>query len=258
MRLRMPYIISFFIALNKLPSHDDVIVWNHLWPFVRGIHGHRGFPLTKASDAEHCCFLGSPPKKNSCVNNRDAGDLKRLRTHHDVTVMMITIKGSRTSDGIYVLQSLITRQVNLGQSLIVCSVDFSKAFDLINGDTLFYKIITHDPHGRVIDTSIDLYRKTAFRIKYNGRLSPPIMQIVGVNPSASPLIFREYMFDLGDYLYECTGVCQTLPSQTQYSLLLWADDLIMVTLHALLSAAVCWWVTSTQPNYPFWAEKVVH
>ena len=107
--------------------------------------------------------------------------------------MMITIKGSRTSDGIYVLQSLITRQVNLGQYLIVCSVDFSKAFDLINGDTLFYKIITHDPHGRVIDTPIDLYRKTAFRIKYNGRLSPPIMQIVGVNQSASPSIFRGYI-----------------------------------------------------------------
>ena len=40
-------------------SHDDVIKWKHFpryWPFVRGIHGHRGSPRTKASDAELCLF----------------------------------------------------------------------------------------------------------------------------------------------------------------------------------------------------------
>ena len=43
-------------------NHDDVIKWKHFpryWPFVRGIHGHRWIPLTKASDAELWCFLSS-------------------------------------------------------------------------------------------------------------------------------------------------------------------------------------------------------
>ena len=36
-------------------GHDDVIKWKHFprcWPFVRGIHGNRWIPRTKASDAE--------------------------------------------------------------------------------------------------------------------------------------------------------------------------------------------------------------
>ena len=48
------------------------------------------------------------------------------------------LKGSRTSDNIYILQSLLERQINIGQSFIVCFVDFSKAFDLINWDILFF------------------------------------------------------------------------------------------------------------------------
>ena len=46
-------------------DHDDVIKWKHFpryWPFVRGIHGSRGIPRTKASDAELWCFLWSAPE----------------------------------------------------------------------------------------------------------------------------------------------------------------------------------------------------
>ena len=48
------------------------------------------------------------------------------------------LKGSRTSDNIYVLNSIIERQLTLGQNLIVCHVDFSRAFDSINRNILFY------------------------------------------------------------------------------------------------------------------------
>ena len=143
------------------------------------------------------------------------------------------LKGSRTSDNLFILQSLIEWQVNLGQSLIVCFIDFTKAFDLINRDILFYKIIKSGLHGRVIDTLRDLYRKTAFRIKHNGKISPPILQTVGVNQggNASPTIFREYMSDLRDYLDEFTGVCLSdlTISDTILLNLLWADDLILVS-----------------------------
>ena len=49
--------------------------------------GPRWIPRTKASDAELWCFLWSPPWINGRVNNREAGDLRRYRTHYDVTVM---------------------------------------------------------------------------------------------------------------------------------------------------------------------------
>ena len=44
--------------------------------------GHRWIPHTKVSGAELWCFLWSAPEK---TNNREAGDLKRHRTHYDVT-----------------------------------------------------------------------------------------------------------------------------------------------------------------------------
>ena len=143
------------------------------------------------------------------------------------------LKGSRCSDNLYILSSLIERQVNLGQSLIVCFIDFSKAFDLINRDILFYKVIKSGLSGRIIDTLRDLYKKTAFRIKHKGKLGPPILQTVGVNQggNASPTIFREYLSDLRDYLDDFTGVCLADISISDIILLnlLWADDLILVS-----------------------------
>ena len=75
---------------NTIAAHDDVIKWTHFlryWPFVRGIHRspvnspHKGqwcgalvFPLT-------CAWI------NGWANNREPGDLRRHRVHHDVTVM---------------------------------------------------------------------------------------------------------------------------------------------------------------------------
>ena len=51
--------------------------------------GHRWFPLTKASDAEHWWgfILAWTNRTNAWANNRDAGDLKRHCAHYDVTVM---------------------------------------------------------------------------------------------------------------------------------------------------------------------------
>ena len=49
--------------------------------------GHRWIPLTKASDAELRCFFICA-WTNGWANNRDAGDLGRLRAHYDVTVMI--------------------------------------------------------------------------------------------------------------------------------------------------------------------------
>ena len=143
------------------------------------------------------------------------------------------LKGCRTSDNLFVLQSLVERQINLGQSLIVCFVDFAKAFDLVNRNILFYKIIKSGLHGRAIDTLRDLYRKTAFRVKHGGKLSEPVVQSVGVNQggNASTTIFWEYLADLRDYLDEFTGVClsDTTISDIMLLNLLWADDLILVS-----------------------------
>ena len=139
------------------------------------------------------------------------------------------LKGSQTADNLFILQSLIERQLALCQNLIVCFIDFSRALDLMNRNILFYMLIKSRLRGRVINTLRNLYTKTYFRVKQGGYLSDLIVQEVGVNQggNASPIIFRKYLSDLRNYLNKKTGVI--LSEDEILVHLLWADDLIMTS-----------------------------
>ena len=79
-------------------QHDDVIKWKHFsryWSLVRGIHRLPVKSPTKASDLELRRFLLSAPWINGWIDNREAGDLRRHRTHYDVIVMRMTSEGER-------------------------------------------------------------------------------------------------------------------------------------------------------------------
>ena len=143
------------------------------------------------------------------------------------------LKGSQTTDNLFILQSLIERQLSLGQNLIICFIDFSRAFDLMDRNILFYKLIKSGLHGRVINTLLNLYKKTYFRVKHGGYLSDRILQDVGVNQggNASSIIFRKYLSDLRNYLDAKTGVI--LSDDEILVHLLWADDLIMASTTTL-------------------------
>ena len=78
-------------SLAARKQHDDVIKWKHFpryWPFVRGIHRspvnspHKGQWRGALMFSLMCVWI------NGWVNNREAGDLRHYRAHHDVTVMI--------------------------------------------------------------------------------------------------------------------------------------------------------------------------
>ena len=133
------------------------------------------------------------------------------------------IGGSRTSDNIFILRGLVQRQMIIGESLFVCFVDFSKAFDMVNRHILFYKIMKS---GRVIDTLRNLYSKTHYGVKRGGKLSPAIDSLTGVNQggAATGILFRKYLQDLDEYLKKDAGVCI---GETLVAHLLWAGDLVL-------------------------------
>ena len=135
-------------------------------------------------------------------------------------------KDSQTSDNIFILNTLIKRQLLLNKGAIIIWVDFAQAFDIMNRAITFYKIIRSGLHGRVINTLRNLYTKTVFRVKHEGKLSEKIQQFVGVNQggNASPTVFKKYLGDMMDYLKEHTGVVLSEDEILVY--LLWADDLI--------------------------------
>ena len=87
------HFLSFLDAkeLEILPygAHDDVIKWKHFsryWPFERGIHRS---PVNSSHKGQWCGALMFPlicAWINGWVNNGEAGDLRRHRTHYDVIV----------------------------------------------------------------------------------------------------------------------------------------------------------------------------
>ena len=73
-------------------AQDDVIKWKHFpryWPFMRGIHRspvnstHKGQWRGALMFSFICVWI------NGWVNNREAEDLRRYRTHYDVIVMVL-------------------------------------------------------------------------------------------------------------------------------------------------------------------------
>ena len=118
--------------------------------------------------------------------------------------------GDRTSDNIIsISQGLIQRQLSLGQPLIMLFVDFAKAFDLVNRNILFYKLMENGFFGRVLDTLRNLYSKTYIRVKHKGEVSSPIKENIGVNQggNCSLMLFRKYLVDLSDYMSTYRGIC---------------------------------------------------
>ena len=88
--------ISSHVARTKIIQtiHDGVIKWKYFpryWPFVRGIHRssvnspHKGQWRGAVMFSLICVWI------NGWVNNREAGDLRRHRTHCDVIVMLLFV-----------------------------------------------------------------------------------------------------------------------------------------------------------------------
>ena len=74
-------------AVAVVRDHDEVIKWKHFpryWQFVRGIHRslanspHKGQWCRALMFSLICAWI------NGWVNNGEAGDLRRHRTHYDV------------------------------------------------------------------------------------------------------------------------------------------------------------------------------
>ena len=75
----------------NITEHDDVITWNHFpryWPFVRGIHRSPVNSPHKGQWRGALMFSLISVWINGCVNNHEAGDLRRHRAHYDVIVMI--------------------------------------------------------------------------------------------------------------------------------------------------------------------------
>ena len=96
--------LSVFSKVDRI-AHDNVIIWKHFpryWPFVRGIPRPPVNSPLKGQWRGALMFTLICARINGWVNNREAGDLRRHRSHCGVSVL-------RVSDIAYLPEGFFTR-----------------------------------------------------------------------------------------------------------------------------------------------------
>ena len=76
-----------------------------------------------------------------------------------------------TVDNVFVPHGLITHMLNGGKRFYCAFIDFSKAFDYVVRDILWYKLIKLGVRGQVLKVIKSMYESIKSRVKSNNELS---------------------------------------------------------------------------------------
>ena len=131
-----------------------------------------------------------------------------------------------TVDNIFALHGLITHLMNQGKKLFCAFVDFRKAFDLVNRDKLWFKLIKLGVRGKILSVMRGMYSSVKSRVKFQNELSSDFECYLGVRQGecSSPFLFSMFINGLEDefYLHVIDGI--TIDAIKLF-LLLYADDI---------------------------------
>ena len=105
-----------------------------------------------------------------------------------------------TVDNIFVLNGLISSFINRRKQLFCTFVDFTKAFDYVVRENLWYKLIKLGVRGSMLNTIQSMYKSVKSRVKYKNKLGDTMPCTLGVRQgeSLSPFLFAMFLNDLED------------------------------------------------------------
>ena len=137
-------------------------------------------------------------------------------------------KNMGTVDNIFILNCLITHCLNKNERLYCAFIDFTKAFDFIVRDVLWYKLLKVGVRGKMLDIVKSIYNMVKSRVKHNNLLSESFTCQIGVRQGEclSPFLFSMYLNDLESEL-ATKGVDGINIGMLNLYLLLYADDIVL-------------------------------
>ena len=103
-----------------------------------------------------------------------------------------------TTDNIFVLHGLITHSLNNDQQLFCSFTDFSKAFDYVVRDVLWFKLLQFGIRGKMLDIIESMYKNVKSQVKINDKLSESFSCMTGDRQGEciSPFLFAIYLNDI--------------------------------------------------------------
>ena len=216
-------------ALNKLfnmilTSGHYPSAWSSSW--LKPLHKagdrsdpnrYRGISIMSCMGKLFCSILNNRLvtfiEKNSLGNKYQIGFAKDCRT----TDHMLTIK------------TLIDKYNQSNKKLYTCFIDFSKAFDSVWRDALFYKLLKLGVGGPFTKLLKNMYDKSSVHIKLEDGLSDSFHDNIGVKQGCvlSPTLFKIFINDISKIFNEECRPAKLF--KENINCLMFADDAILIS-----------------------------
>ena len=137
-------------------------------------------------------------------------------------------KNHGTEECIFALKEIVNYYIDRGSSVFVCYLDASKAFDRVNHDLLFYRLINADFPVFAVRLLRHMYSFMSMSIKWGSAISSKINCRNGVKQGGvlSPKLFNVYMDELSQRLNKCNVGCKIRDVRCNH--LGYADDFCLL------------------------------
>ena len=141
--------------------------------------------------------------------------------------------GMGTVDNIFVLRGLITHHLNHGKKLFCAFVDFTKAFDYVVRDNLWFKLVKLGLRGNILNIIKSMYESVKSRVKFCGKIGNEYFCSLGVRQGEclSPLLFSLFLNDIEEQ-FSHSGVEGLDLDLFKIFMLLYADDIVVFANNA--------------------------
>ena len=136
-------------------------------------------------------------------------------------------RGRGTADSAFILSNIIDDFLAQGKKLYAYFVDYSKAFDYVVHENLWYKLFKLGLGGKIINILRSMYQCIRSKVLLNHEMSESFPCRLGVRQGEclSPFLFAMYVNDLESHLHSADGGVTI--SDFKLMLLLYADDLVI-------------------------------
>ena len=138
-------------------------------------------------------------------------------------------KGRSCEDHIFVLNSLIQNNLEENKSVFAAFVDLEKAFDWVEREMLFYRLLQYNIDGKMYHAIKSLYSECQSCIKLRNNLCTDWFSVnsgVKQGDNVSPTLFSLYINELAKEIKDLK--CGIKINNIDISILMYADDMVLV------------------------------
>ena len=138
------------------------------------------------------------------------------------------------TDHLFVLITILRNRKYMGKETFLTFIDFKKAFDSVNRDLLFFRLLQVGVVGRMYKAINSLYSNPQSRVILNQYGTDFFPCPIGVKQgdNLSPTLFAIYVNELAEEI-KLSGIGVKLDDEILVNILLYADDIVILAENEL-------------------------